>query len=140
MLASDPSFYKTLVEEKVYTNSFSLGNLKAGDYFWRVSSLTGKDVDIYSSTRVITVRQDTAPPILSVDFPASVTNLSTASLSGKTEPGTKVYIDNSPIEVGVDGSFAFDLRLKKGVNSVVVEAVDSVGNITYKTKRITRKL
>jgi mannose-6-phosphate isomerase-like protein (cupin superfamily) len=140
MVASDPSFYKILIEERVFTNSFTLGNLKAGDYFWRVCSLAGKNADVYSNTRAIKVSQDTSPPILAIVFPDAVVNLPTAPLYGKTDPDTKIYIDGNQINVEADGSFSYDLELKTGVNSIVVEAVDPVGNITYKTKRITRKL
>jgi hypothetical protein len=71
-----------------------------------------------------------------VDFPARVVSAREIALGGSAEPGTRVFINNEQIEVAASGRFSHVLTLKRGVNMVVVEAIDSAGNVAYRSEAI----
>ena len=139
-LSHDPAFYEALFEEITDRNSFDIGSLKNGVYYWRVASLAGKDADVFSRTRTVVVERDTAPPELAVEFPADIVQSDSVVLSGRCESGSSLYINNQQVSVDNEGNFAYDLKLNHGINVIVVEAADLAGNTTYKTKLINRKL
>ena len=84
---------------------------------------------------------DTMPPALQVDaLPSSVTS-STLSVSGSAVDAVSglayFAINGEPVTPYLDGSFSEKLTLAKGVNTVVVEAIDNVGNTTSQTFAVT---
>ena len=64
---------------------------------------------------------------------------SSTIISGLTEPGSEVYVGNERIEIGTEGEFEHALRLDRGINVVVVEAVDNAGNIAYESRLVSAK-
>ena len=56
------------------------------------------------------------------------TTTNSVTITGTSEPGAKVYVNDVIIPVGTDGSFSYKLILKEGKTSVTVKAVDPAGN------------
>ncbi len=84
------------------------------------ADLAGNAVEV---TKTIVV--DTEAPALVLDGPAlRFTLLSTATISGATEPGATVSIGSSILVAGADGTFSFSLSLADGRNEVRVRAAD----------------
>lgn len=139
-ISKEPKFDGNVLETSTLENSFTLGNLQAGTYYWRVSSLAGRDDEIFSDARSVNIRQDTAPPSLEVNFPkGDIVGTSLITISGQTDPDATLYIINKQVELSESGAFSYELTLKEGINVVVVEAIDEVGNVAYKTRYINSK-
>jgi len=131
VLATDPRFEEIVHEEVMRGNSFFHGNLKRGDYFWRVSSLNADQEGPFTSTRSFTLVQDLDPPVLEVYYPEIPVGRDVLELTGTTEPGARVFVQSIPVKVDERGKFGHRLVLLSGPNVVVVEAVDKVGNVAY---------
>jgi hypothetical protein len=139
VLAGDPFFEDVLVDERVSDNSFALGNLKKGDYFWRVSTIESWSEGVYSETRKINVVRDKEPPSLVVQYPDDTVFGSKFVLEGTTEPGARIFVKGIPIGTSSSGSFRYAMNLQHGINVIVVEAVDEAGNVTYSSKMVNGK-
>jgi hypothetical protein len=132
VLARDPEFRKVVEEERISGDSFTHGNLAEGDYYWKVSRLTGWKEGAFSKARRIRVVKDLDPPTLQVRFPGETVDLNQMTvLTGITEPGTHVFVQGEPVPIDRTGGFEYPLNLKPGINIVVVEAVDAAGNVAY---------
>ena len=139
MLSRDPEFRQLLVDERVKRASFTYGNLKKGEYYWRVHSLTGDIEGMPSEVRKLRMVQDRTPPTLKLQKPPTTIRQPTITLRGKTEPGTKVYVDGTRVKVSAQGVFAHKLSVKPGATLIVVEAIDPAGNIAYATNVLNGK-
>lgn len=82
------------------------------------------------------VRILTAPPDLALDSPGNNVNVSSDSLfvSGKTDTGATLFVNDVEIGVDQDGSFKEKVSLQNGVNTIKVKAQNKLG----KTKEVTR--
>ena len=136
VLARDPRFKDILYEGKLPHPRFSHGNLKKGDYYWRVSTIKRKAEGNLSPTRRFRVIQDREAPNLRVVFPPEIMNRNDYLLTGEAEPGAQVYIGGRPVPTDKTGQFEYRLQLEHGINVIVVEAVDRVGNITYRSQLV----
>jgi hypothetical protein len=74
-----------------------------------------------------------------VAFPTGVVAGDSFVLTGSTEPGMKVLVGGLPAAVDPDGRFAYRVGLKPGVNVVVVESMDEVGNVAYRSRTVNSK-
>ena len=139
LLARDPEFRKTLVDEKLGQAAYSHGNLRQGEYFWKVSSLDGWVEGKTSAVRRFRVVQDREPPELQVNFPPPILEQREFLLKGTTEAGAELFVNTLPVPTGSRGEFARQLQFQRGVNVITVEAVDAAGNISYKTQKVLSK-
>lgn len=139
MLSRDPEFRQLLVDERVKRTSFTYGNLKKGEYYWRVHSLIGDIEGMPSEVRKLHMVQDRTPPMLKLQKPPTVIRQPTITLRGKTEPGTKIYVDGTRVKVSAQGVFTHKLSVKPGATLIVVEAIDPAGNIAYATNLLNGK-
>jgi hypothetical protein len=89
--------------------------------------------------RTFEVASDQAPPALRVEFPEGPLQHGEIVIRGATEPGAKVYIGKAQAAVGPDGAFEASVVLARGVQIVVVEAVDSAGNIAYTSQTLAAR-
>ncbi len=106
-----------------------------GEYYWRVAAVNAAGLESkFSETRSFRVSNqrirddtDTTPPDLEVSD--SVLTGSMLILSGRTEPGATLWIDNERQEIDEAGAFYTVIRLRnEGWNDVVVVAQDAAGN------------
>ncbi len=138
-IAHDMSFENVLYNEQVSKNNFSLGNLKKGAYYWRVSAVEGKGEGIFSSPRQIRVTQDIEPPELIIEQLPEVVNTDRFTIYGSTEQGADIFIDGAPVRISDTGTFEYEIPLEYGLNVLVVEAVDRVGNVAYFSQHVNGK-
>ena len=139
LLARDPNFRSIVTDERVQKNGFRHGNLKGGNYFWKVSSLTDSVEGLFSVTGTFQVVEDRSPPYLKVRFPPKTLYSGRFTLRGKTDPGARVFVGGKRVSTTRSGNFEHNLKLKPGLNVIVVEAVDSVDNVAYRSKRVVSK-
>jgi mannose-6-phosphate isomerase-like protein (cupin superfamily) len=139
MIARDSNFEDVVYDERLLENKFSLGNLKNGSYYWRVSAVKNRGDGIFSDAREIQVARDIDPPELNiVSLPQTVYE-DRFTVQGSTEQGVDLYVGGAPVHISPTGSFEYELLLEHGLNVFVVEAVDSVGNVAYFSQLINSK-
>jgi hypothetical protein len=139
VLARDPGFHDIVTDEVVGDQRFSHGNLKKGSYYWKVSARKESFEGLFSEPRRFQVVQDETPPVLNVQFPPDTIRRGWYMLNGKTEPGARVFVDGKRVLTSRSGRFEYRLKLQPGMNVIVVEAVDTVDNVAYKSKRVISK-
>ena len=140
IVARDPGFRDIVTDEVFSKTKFMHGNLKRGTYFWKVSALDETIEGFFSEIRQLRVIQDQKPPTLKVKFPPRTIYRGRYTLRGKTDPGAKVFVGGHRVKTTKNGSFNYNLKLRPGINVIVVEAFDAVNNVTYRTQRINRKI
>jgi mannose-6-phosphate isomerase-like protein (cupin superfamily) len=140
IVARDAGFRDVVTDEVFSKTKFTHGNLKMGTYFWKVSAFEDTIEGFFSETRQLKVIRDRKPPTLKVKFPPQTIYRGRYNLRGKTDPGAKVFVSGKRVKTTKNGSFNYDLKLRPGINVIVVEAFDAVNNVTYRTQRINRKI
>jgi len=99
-------------------------------------------IDLAGNERTIlrNVTLDTIPPELHIDFPADhyLTREPLLTVSGRSEPGATVTVDDNETTVGTDGTFSVEIVLAEGVNPLAIIARDAAGNgaTVYRTVRL----
>jgi hypothetical protein len=131
VIARDPGFDHVLYDAHVGTLELRYGELERGTYYWRVSSVAGGLEGAYSETERLNVVQDREPLLLEVHVSEKVRRSHSVRLTGRTEPGAKVFVRGRRIPVTATGSFEFTLELDPGSNVVVVRAEDQAGHVAY---------
>ncbi len=127
-VARDADFEKIIVDENLRDTSFTHGNLPEGNYYWRISARNGWVQGPVTSPRRLVVEQDLEAPVLELS-PIRQAATGEYRLSGRTSPDAAVYVRGEAVEVSADGSFDYTFRTAPGAQAIVVEAIDSVGNI-----------
>jgi len=131
ILAGDSRFKEIIHESSVDGNRFAHGNLKPGNYFWRVSSVNSAGEGMFSRTRHFQLIQDLEPPVLVVNYPDTGEEGDKFELRGKTDPDARIFVGGLPVETDERGEFVYNLFFERGFNVIVVESVDKVGNVAY---------
>jgi hypothetical protein len=136
VLGTDPRFEDILHETRIDDHRFAHGNLKPGDYFWRVSSENRDGEGGFSRARHFKLIQDLEPPALEVNYQDTADESDKFVLSGRTDPDASIFVGGMPVKIDERGEFVHNLFLQRGFNVIVVEAVDKVGNVNYFSKTI----
>ncbi len=136
VLARDSRFQEIIYEDRVDGNQFVHGNLKPGDYFWRVSSVNSNGEGGFSRARHFQLIQDLDPPALVVNYPDTGEEGDKFELRGRTDPDARIFVGGMPVKIDERGEFVHSFFLRRGFNVIVVEAVDKVGNVNYFSKVI----
>ncbi len=77
------------------------------------------------------VTLDTVAPTITLADPATTVTSASFVLTGTVEPGTDLYVNGKPVDVGTrqsSGEFTYTTTLSAGQNVLVIEARDSAGN------------
>lgn len=122
------------------TFSFEDVTLKSGENTIKTKAVTpdNKESDF---SDVFTIVYKNSAPSLSVDSPKDGQTFNkdddTANITGKTDPGVEISINNLRAIVDISGTFSYNLPLKNGENKITVEAIDESGNKTKKELKVT---
>ena len=133
LISRDPKFADMVVDDDVLETSFSHDNLSEGDYFWTVRSRKGYVQGLGTDVQTFRVIRDLSPPQLFVQEPPEQPLDNAWVLRGRTERNAEVFVNGDPIKVSA-GEFSETVVLKPGANVIVVESVDSVGNVAYASR------
>jgi hypothetical protein len=83
------------------------------------------------------VTRDTQAPEIGLGVGDGVVTNGKLNVTGTTEAGTVVSINGKPVTVTSGGSFAKEVALSYGVNTIVVESKDRAGNVAQKRLSIS---
>jgi hypothetical protein len=76
--------------------------------------------------------------LLAVQWPGDKTNRSSVPIGGQVAPGSRVYVQGQPVEVGPSGAFRADVRLDEGRQRIAVVTIDPFGRQKAARSEITR--
>ncbi len=141
-LSKDDLFANVIVEKSGYSGTtLIIPVLNEGAYFWRVAAINdvnerGKFSEAIKFTVVsgrVNDMIDNTPPEVNIEK-INVFG-SVVIITGKTEPGATVIINNHLVEVDADGKFSFIQKMyQRGKNPINIIARDAAGNETRITK------
>src|SRR3989344_6780157 len=124
-------------------SSQTIGVLSDGSFIFENVTLNLGTNNIYGKTvddkgqeslpsKTIKLQFDNETPSLSINEPEDSKVVQGGDkkvrVSGKTEPGVKVFINDMQIIVGGDGNFSTDQPLNEGANTISIKAVDAASN------------
>ena len=135
-VARDPEFRDVVDSELLLTPEFILGNLRAGTYYWRVGTRRGDLEGPYGAARQFRITRELREPSLEVAFPGRVVTTPQIVVAGFAQPGARVFVNNEEAPIDPSGRFSRVVTLQRGVNMVVVEAIDAAGNVAYRSETI----
>jgi len=138
VIARDRALTDRLVDEQVPETRFRHGSLAAGRYFWAVRARTGWAFSEPSAVRELVLATDSRPPDLALDATPRVVSVKSITISGRTDPGARVFVGGQPAAV-VEGNFRHVTQLDPGANVIVVESVDPMGNVAYASVVVVAK-
>ena len=134
-MARDEAFEEMVENKTLKSNRINSDNLTAGVYYWRVGLRSYPNQPTsFSAARRLEIIQDSAPPPLEVEFPATAVCDLVYTISGRTEPGAKVFIGGYEANVTASGDFTYAMRLNNGKNVIAVAATDAANNVTSKSR------
>ena len=108
--------------------------LQEGDNTLRV--MASDDVG-NSITEERIVHLKTAPPEITLNLEnGTVLNQSTVELTGRTESGATVLVNNIVVPISTLGEFQTTINLINGSNEIRVEARDIAGNTSFLNRRV----
>jgi hypothetical protein len=139
MLARDQTFRDVVLDEQVSGTEFTHGSLKQGTYYWRASTLVGNLEGAFTVPLQFYVEQKRTPPLLVVNGSPEKISQESCEFSGHTEPGARVFINGKEVPITTEGEFRHTVALERGINIIVVEAVDAAGNVSYRSSRVHGK-
>lgn len=99
-------------------------------------------------SKLIKIIYDNEKPVLIINEPEdgrkiqggdehSSSSSKKVKVSGKTEPGAQVFINDSQTVVDKDGNFTTELPVNEGDNTINIKAVDAATNTTEIQRRVT---
>ncbi len=93
------------------------------------------------ASKLLTVVYDNEKPHLTIDSPEDNKKIQggdkKVQVSGKTDPGAEVMVNNSQVILGSDGKFSTNLDINEGDNTVDIKAIDTATNSTEIQRKVT---
>jgi Glucodextranase, domain B len=139
VLARDQAFRDVVLDEQISGTEFKHGSLKQGTYYWRASTLVGTIEGPFAVPLQFSLEQKRTPPILVVNGSPETVSQESCEFSGHAEPGARVFIDGKEVPTTPEGEFRHAVAIERGINIIVVEAVDAAGNVSYRSSRVHGK-
>lgn len=111
--------------------------LSIGDNIIKARTVDGDNEGEFSRSQTVTYKN--SPPSLTIDNPSdgSTTNNETIAISGKTDEGVTVTVNDFWAVINPDNTYSYALKLNQGDNQIKVSAVDEAGNKTEKNIKVT---
>lgn len=131
--------------EKLNTDNkedFAFENIKLvkGENDIKVKAVTEDNKESQLSKSVVIVFQDKAP-ILTIDSPTDGQSFAreenNVKVSGKTDKGARVTVNDFWAIVDENGNFSYQLPLKNGENQIKIVTTDEAGNKTEMERKVT---
>jgi len=134
VLARDPGFRRVVLDERLPGPRLTQSSLEEGIYYWRVSAVANGVAGLPGASARLKIVRHGAPPELLVRPPTPSESENVRIVTGRTEPGVKVFVSGTPVPVNAAGSFSCRVSRDGTVGAIVVEAVGPLGNAAYDTR------
>ncbi len=95
------------------------------------------NADMMEGHTELWVKPDTAEPTLELDPVVSITNNTTLQVTGITNPGNEVKVNNEAATVAQNGSFSVRVTLEEGLNTIIATATTPTGKTVRRMLTIT---
>ena len=96
------------------------------------------------SSKVIKIIYDNEKPLLVISEPEDGKKIQggdkKVKVAGTSDPGVKVFINDTQIIVDKDGNFSFDQSLNEGDNNIFIKAIDTASNTAEEERIVTYTL
>lgn len=128
---------KSVKDDKTF--SFNNVKLETGENQIKAKAITDEDVESEYSNEATIIYVDKMPE-LAIDSPqdGGSTSNERISVTGSTDPGNKVTVNDFWAIVNGEGRFNYNnLKLQHGENIIKVVATDAAGNQTIREVKIT---
>lgn len=119
---------------------------KAVDLSQGLNNFYGKTVDDQQKeslqSKTFQIIFDNQKPKLDISEPAdnkTIQGDKKVKVSGRTDSGINLFINNIRIILNPDGGFSTDLPINEGENNINIKAVDQAGNKTEISRKVTFK-
>ena len=133
-LALDKKFSHIIVAKTIKTTFFDIPKkLENNLYFWRIASISKEELmGMFTNTWSFSIIEDKYPPYLVLHTPENSKTVTSNSvvISGTTEHGIALTIDDNQVNVDQKGNFSYYYHLREGKQKIIVKAVDKAGNET----------
>lgn len=118
------------------TFSFNI-TLSDGDNIIKTRAKINESTSDFSDSQ--NVQYKNSPPNLSIDSPSdgSSVNSETIIVSGKTDEGVRVTVNDFWAVLNPDNTYSYTLKLNQGGNKILVVATDEAGNKSEKEINVT---
>ena len=134
LVAKDKQFSDIVMKKHLDRSYIENKTFGEGTYYWRVRSKNGGLDGVFSEVRTFKIEEDNEAPELVVNLPPDSYAKREYTITGAGEPGTVMFINNEPVKIKGNGKFTHTIQFNKGSNTIVIEAIDKAGNVTYKSK------
>jgi hypothetical protein len=139
-MARDKKFTDMVGRKTLKSNRVNSDTLTEGIYYWRVGLRDAPNHPLsFSAARRLEIVRDSTPPPLWVELPTTALCDQAYMISGRTEPGAKVFIGGFEAKVTPSGDFNYAISLNKGKNVIAVAATDAANNVTSKSQIVMCK-
>lgn len=133
-VATSPFFVPAgmlIKRDRLEANEFSAGDLRHGNYFWRVMAVTqsGQSSDWSEPQKFVVVSEGgTGEAIrlsnVAVEYVAGNIHI----VRGRTQPGNIIRCAGRETLAGRDGSFQLQINAPPGAREITIDAADTQGN------------
>ncbi len=141
-ISDSPSFDGWVRSLRVETNTSTVTDIPTGISHIRIRAFDENDLrGIESQTYRLLRSTGTLPPYLFLtdgDPVEIYTSKPEYRLTGMTEPGSTLKVNDSTVSVSSNGDFSVTLALEQGRNSVEFLVTNASGNITRQQRSITK--
>lgn len=126
---------KTKDDGSFISESISL-SLGTNNIFGKTTDLRGQDS---LPSKIIKLIYDSEKPVLTVSEPedGKIFKDKKIKVSGKTEPGSTLYVNSQRTITNEDGSFSAETSLTEGENTLSVKTHDKAGNLSEIQRKVT---
>ncbi|MCP4352497.1 MAG: LysM peptidoglycan-binding domain-containing protein [Desulfobacterales bacterium] len=139
-IATDASFLSVILNKTVPgSETIFPGNLGTGLFNWRISAVSSDEMPGRpSKSRSLRIMDDDRPPFLVIQHPkeGAIFAKGTVEVSGNTEEGATLTIQEKPVDISETGEYKFSIELFEGENTITVTAIDRAGLITELKRKV----
>ncbi|HEY0079874.1 MAG TPA: FecR domain-containing protein [Pyrinomonadaceae bacterium] len=133
-VATSPFFVaagKVIERDQLVANEFNVGDLRAGNYFWRVRAIaTSNQVSEWSEPQkfIVSSSEGTGESVQLAEVTSEYLGGNIYLLRGRAQPGATVRAAGRETIATSSGQFQFQINAGRGQREVTLEAEDSQGN------------
>jgi hypothetical protein len=123
-VAADSQFEKIIEDQNIQGSTAAL-SLSGGTFYWRVAAINKRGIEGYAAGSSFTVNDTQDLPLEITPGPRHIIDTAQGSVtvSGKTVPGTRITMNDKPVQTDEAGAFSGEVALEPGMNHIKVRGI-----------------